>query len=167
MYTLVFSNLAGLIVPVLRTSFLSSPHDFSSTSLIPCVPASFAVNFLKARQAKLAKKKYEETDAYKNNDVLPSSIAVDIYLESLKTLKSQKEHRKVDLFKELREKKSTKRRDISFQVRCSMPSYHAPTTLTILAQHLLFFSLLSFPDNGIVSLPNHSLISYLRKQSPD
>ena len=74
------------------------------------------MRFLKARHAKLSKKAYDESEKYKNNDVLPSNIPVDIYLESLKSLKSQKEHRKVDLFKELRKKKAIKRRDESFRV---------------------------------------------------
>mmetsp|Transcript_8427 Transcript_8427/g.15875 ORF Transcript_8427/g.15875 Transcript_8427/m.15875 type:complete len:374 (+) Transcript_8427:132-1253(+) len=77
--------------------------------------ASFAISFLKARQAKLAEKKYNEAEKYKNNDVLPSRIPVDIYLESLRALKGQKEHRKVDLFKELRKKKAIQRRDESFK----------------------------------------------------
>jgi hypothetical protein len=89
--------------------------------------ASFAVRFLKARQARLDKINDRQAEHYRNNDILPRSIPVDIYLESLKTLKGQKEHRRVDLFKELREKKAIKRRDESFRVRlagimCVCPS---------------------------------------------
>lgn len=99
--------------------YLLSFHSVSYIYLYLQTAASFAVKFLKARQAKLAKKKLqEETEIrFENNNILPSTIPVEVYLESLQTLRSQKEHRRVDLLKEQRWKKAVKRRDVSMQVR--------------------------------------------------
>ena len=79
--------------------------------------AAYALRFVKARQDKMLRNSTAVSDSYQLKDGFPSSIPVEIYLESLRELQSQKQHRKVDLFKEIRQRKAIKRRNKSFQVR--------------------------------------------------
>ena len=98
-------------------------HLLLLTILFRSLSAAYAVNFVKERRAKIEKRHHVAPETYEKNDVLPADIPVEIYLESLKSLKSQKEHRKVDLFKEFRERKTFRRRDASYRVCMTEQEY--------------------------------------------